>query len=53
MNKKVYKGVEIEVCLFPRADVLVASGDISKEDNEGDLAGKNGIAGEMGVTVNL
>ncbi len=52
MNKKVYKGVEIEVCLFPCVDALVASGDISKEDDEGDFAGQS-IAGEMGVTVNL
>lgn len=35
MNKKVYKGVEIEVCLFPRADVLVASG-ITKPTEEDD-----------------
>ena len=35
MNKKVYKGVEIEVCLFPRVDALVASG-ITEPTTEND-----------------
>ena len=42
MNKKTYIGIDIEVVLFPRADVVTAS-SYNQEDNEGGIYSVNRI----------